>query len=260
MVRCIRLIVVAFLVFGVTFVHAQQTIAFSPTAPSSGETIAIIFTEPFYCAAQPPKLTQQTSDSLTYESLLPPSGSIINCPLIPFPPPTTTTLTVTLATLPPGTYAVTWNTYLSQSSGSPTLISSATATLVVLAAPPLGIGANGLWYDLAYTGSGFNFVMSSVGLIVTYYGWDAAHNRLWLTSDLGPVTITPGLPFALNMNQTADGSFATPAPPSTNSVWGTVTLNFASCTVAKATLSGKDGTVDLNLRQLARPNGLPPDC
>jgi hypothetical protein len=257
---CIRLIVTAFLALGATFVHAQQTIAFSPAAPASGESIAIVFTEPFDCAAQPPKLTQQASNSLTFETLQPPAGSIINCGFIPFPPPATTTLTVKLATLPPGTYAVTWNTYQSQSSGAPTLVSSATATLVVVAAPPLGTGANGVWYDPAYTGSGFNFLMSNAGLIVTYYGWDATHNRLWLTSDLGPVTITPGLPFTLNMNQTAGGSFATPAPPSTNSVWGTVMLNFTSCTAAKATLSGKDGTVDLNLRQLARPSGLPPDC
>lgn len=244
----------------VPFAHAQQTIGFSPTAPLSGQAISIVFTEPFDCAAQPPTLAQQTPGSLVYESLLPPPGTIFNCPFIPFPAPATTTLTVALGALPPGTYAVTWNTYQSQNSGSPMLLSTAAATLVVAAAPPLGTGSNGIWYDPAYTGSGFNVLMSGAGLIVTYYGWDAAHNRLWLTSDIGPATITPGLPIVLNMSQTSGGSFAAPAPPATNAVWGSVTLDFASCTAAKATLSGKDGTVALSLRQLARPSGLPSDC
>jgi len=259
MIPCIRPALAALLALGATmFVHAQSTIAFSPAAPLSGQTIAIDFTAPFNCAAQPPSLTRQTPDSLTYDTVLP--SGVVNCPFIPWPPPIASTFTVTLGSVPPGSYAVTWNTYVSKNSGSPTLVSSTAATLVVAAAPALGVGVNGVWYDPAYTGSGFNLLLSSAGLIVTYYGWDAAHSRLWLTSDLGPVTITPGLPFTLNMGETAGGSFATPAPPSTNSIWGTVTFDFENCSAAKATLSGKDGTVNLNLRQLARPNGLPSDC
>lgn len=108
----------------------------------------------------------------------------------------------------------------------------------------------GLWYDQTYTGSGFNIVMSSVGLLVTYYGWDSNHNRLWLSGDIGPTQITTGTAITLGMNQTAGGSFLSPAPPGTNSKWGTLTLNFSSCKAATATLSGKDGTVNQNLTQI----------
>src|SRR6185437_10068113 len=59
---------------------------------------------------------------------------------------------------------------------------------VALSSSAGGTGAaldvSGLWYDPLYSGSGFNFVVSSVGLITTYYGWDSNNNRLWLTGDI----------------------------------------------------------------------------
>jgi hypothetical protein len=119
----------------------------------------------------------------------------------------------------------------------------------------------GAWYDHATTGSGFNTLMTDKGLLVYYYGWDKDGHRLWLTADFGPKQIAAGTSVALNMIETNGGSFLTPAIPSTQSPWGTLQLNFSSCTQATATLSGKDGTVDSgNLVMLAGVLDMPPGC
>lgn len=110
---------------------------------------------------------------------------------------------------------------------------------------------SGLWYDPTYTGSGFNILVADAGLLVTYYGWDNGHNRLWLTSEIGPKQIGADNPYTLKMYETAGGVFTTPAPPNTNTQWGTLTITFNSCTTATATLDGNDGTVTSNLTQLA---------
>src|SRR5258708_32140538 len=92
----------------------------------------------------------------------------------------------------------------------------------------------------------------SVWCLCVYYSvWAYTHTRLWLAGDIGPTQITRGTAFTLNMSQTSGGSFLVPAPSSTNTKWGTLTLNFSSCTAATATLSGNDGSVNLNLQQLA---------
>lgn len=108
----------------------------------------------------------------------------------------------------------------------------------------------GLWYDPQFTGSGFNILVSSAGLVFTYYGWDLNHNRLWLTSEIGPQQVGADNPYTLKMYQTAGGVFASPAPPSTNTQWGTLTITFNTCSTATATLEGNDGTVTENLNQL----------
>jgi hypothetical protein len=123
--------------------------------------------------------------------------------------------------------------------------------------------ATGDWYDPAYNGSGFNMIVTGAGLSLYYYGWDASGNRLWLVSDLGPTKITPGSTITLNMNRTSGGHFLTPAnPASTASVWGTLKLNFSSCSAATATLTGNNGsTVVLNhLQMIVGVMNAPPGC
>jgi hypothetical protein len=110
----------------------------------------------------------------------------------------------------------------------------------------------GLWYDPAYDGAGFNITMTPSGLLAYYFGWDKSGNRLWLMSELGPLSATPGIPITLAMNQTMGGRLMTPAHPSTSAKWGTLTIDFAKDGGFTATgrLSGLDGTVDLALQKL----------
>jgi hypothetical protein len=100
----------------------------------------------------------------------------------------------------------------------------------------------GAWYDPAYTGSGFNMVMTAQGLALFYYVWDSDGNRLWLISDIGPARITLGIPITLSMNQTNGGIFRAPAGPGTLTPWGALQLEFSSCTHATGSLTGADGS------------------
>jgi hypothetical protein len=118
----------------------------------------------------------------------------------------------------------------------------------------------GDWYDPAYNGSGFNMLMTTQGLSLYYYGWDSGGRRLWLVSDIVPAQNAAGAAITLPMHETNGGYFLAPANPSTLTQWGTVQLNFSSCTAATATLSGNDGAVDLNLQMLAGVLNLPPGC
>ncbi|MEO8802541.1 MAG: hypothetical protein ABI304_05500 [Rudaea sp.] len=109
----------------------------------------------------------------------------------------------------------------------------------------------GSWYDPTYTGAGFSITGAAAGLMVTYYGWDKTGERLWLISAVGPSEISLGQSITLELGKTAGGGYATPAPPSTIAVWGTLTLTFTSCTTATATLDGSDGRLTESLTLLA---------
>ncbi len=158
------------------------------------------------------------------------------------------TLAASLGKLADGRYTVIWDAY-------PEGVRATFAVVSGLMRSMYPSTITGTWYDPAVSGSGFTFQMSGYGLLVTYYGWDAAGNRLWLTSDIGPSSLIPGDPVTLNMSYTTGGTFSNPH----NNVapWGTLVLNFKSCRVATATLSGKDGTANLNLLSLAATVGLP---
>jgi len=132
------------------------------------------------------------------------------------------------------------------------LLTSASGGGSIISTPQ---SVTGLWYDQKYSGSGFNFQMSGSGLLVTYFGWDATGNRMWLISDIGPASITPGTSIALNMSYTVGGTFNNPMHNAAQ--WGNLILNFSNCHAATATLSGKDGTQYLNLQQLSGVVGLP---
>jgi hypothetical protein len=114
---------------------------------------------------------------------------------------------------------------------------------------------SGFWYDSRYSGSGFNLLPSSVGLVVAYYGWDSHGNRLWLTSDIGPKTITLGTPITLNLSYNTGGVFNNPM--NNRVAWGTLSVNFTTCNKATAILNGVDGEQDLNMVQLVGTIGAP---
>jgi hypothetical protein len=124
----------------------------------------------------------------------------------------------------------------------------------------------GAWYDQKYNGSGFNLLMTDSGLLLYYYGWDKDGNRLWLSADFGPKQIVAGTPIKFDMVETNGGTFTAPAGPETQTLWGTLELNFSNdssgkCNKATATLTGKDGgPVTLDMSMLAGVLDMPPGC
>ena len=207
-----------------------QSITFSPPAPKSGETISVTFTEPFNCAALAPVLATSSADSFTFASTL--TDGIVNCPFVPFPPPATSSFTVSLGVLPAGTYGVTWNDYLRHvADGSTTLLGSAKATLVVApGSVVISPGFTGNWYDPASSGHGFSVeVLPGNVMLAEWFAFAPDGGQAWIAAT-GPITgnsavlqgyfpVGPGGRFPPHFD---------PAQLSSQ-YWGTITFVFSDC-------------------------------
>ena len=160
---------------------------------------------------------------------------------------------VSLGKLLDGHYVVDWSYFPDQISGTFDVAASSLVTMNESITNAAGV--SGLWYDPVYSGSGFDFKMLESGLLVTYFGWDAVGNRLWLVSDIGPKVLEWNTPVVLNMNDTVGGVFNSPLHNVVQ--WGSLTLDFSTCDAATASLVGKDGIQNLNLRLLTHIAGQP---
>jgi hypothetical protein len=212
-----------------------QSIEFSPAAPTGGEAVFATLSQPFSCEAQQPALTASSADSFTFDSIFP--YGIVNCPFIPFPPPTTSSFSVSLGSLLAGTYTVTWNIYLSQSSGAPTLLSSTSASLVVMPAVVAGIaispGFTGNWFDPSQSGHGFsievlpgNLMLAEWFVFAPTYGGGL---QTWIVATgpiMGNTAVLQGY-YPVGVG----GLFPPNFNPSQlqNQPWGTITFTFTDC-------------------------------
>jgi hypothetical protein len=116
------------------------------------------------------------------------------------------------------------------------------------------LGVNGLFYDPANPGHGFNFVVHSLGLTVLYYGHTAVGERLWLISDNFSGDLEFDSPILIDMYEVVAGDFGDPQSPPT--VWGNVSLNLADCDTGQASLDGIDGLLEMDLVRLTGMPGL----
>ncbi len=214
-----------------------QSIVFAPAAPTTDDTEVATLSEPFNCAAQPPELTVVSADALTFSSTLP--SGIVNCPVIPFPPPTTSSFPVSLGSLLAGTYTVTWNIYLAQSSGSPTLQSSTSATLVVtpgaIASVAITPGFTGNWYDPDQSGHGFSLeVLPGNVLLAEWFVFAPYGGQAWVVAT-GPITGNSAV--LQGFYTSGAGGLFPPKFDSSqlhNQPWGTITFTFTDCNHGKA--------------------------
>ena len=208
-----------------------QSISFSPSSPSGGQIVVATLSEPFNCAAPQPTLKASSANSFTFESILP--YGPVNCPLIPFPPPTTSNFSASLGPLLPGSYALNWNIYQQQASGTPLLLSSTSAAILVgpaLALMPISPGFTGNWFDPAASGHGFSIeVLPDERMLVQWYVFGTDGGQTWIVAT-GPISgdhavldgyypVGPGARFPPNLD------------PSQlqNELWGTITLTFQDC-------------------------------
>ena len=108
---------------------------------------------------------------------------------------------------------------------------------------------SGLWYDPSRSGDGFNVLISNVGAVVTFYGYDAAGVRLWLISDTYAGPWTPGVAVTLNVFRGNGGTFV--QPQSGTNLWGTMSVRFDSCNSGEFALLGADGVKQSRVVRLA---------
>ena len=126
---------------------------------------------------------------------------------------------------------------------------------------PKAAGITGSWFDPATSGQGLVLhPMSDGQMIVSFYGYKDNSERLWL---IGNYTgqVTKGEPLVINMITASGGSFGGFTPQDiTETPWGTLTINFAGCDKATATLDGVDGQQTMNLVKLAGLQGSRLNC
>jgi len=121
----------------------------------------------------------------------------------------------------------------------------------ILSPGPSGLG--GAWYDPALDGEGHNFVPTSAGTIVYFYGFTAGGEHRWLLSELiDPSDFAVGKEISVVIYHGRGGTFDQPAPSQEAlAVWGTLELSLAACDRASARLTGLDGVKTSQLVKLA---------
>lgn len=237
-----------------------QSISFFPPAPMSGETVAATLSQPFNCAAPQPTLSASSADAFTFDSILP--DGIVNCAFIPFPPPATSDFLVNLGSPLPGTYTVTWNIFLNQSSGAPTLLSSTSASLVVTRSVGVAISAGftGNWFDPNESGHGFSIeVLPGNQMLAEWYVFAPDGGQQWIVA-MGPITGNTAV--LQGYYPVGSGGRFPPhfdASRLQNNPWGTIAFTFTDCDSGQVswwpTVEGY-ATGSIPITRLTMPAGL----
>jgi hypothetical protein len=113
---------------------------------------------------------------------------------------------------------------------------------------------SGAWYDPATDGEGYFLLVTDIGMVVTWYGYDTQGRRLWLLSE--PLTGEIELGVAINLTVMRGGGGVFAHPMNAVEPWGTLSLRFEDCTHATASLAGVDGRHTAQLVQLVAIKGL----
>lgn len=115
---------------------------------------------------------------------------------------------------------------------------------------------NGLWYDPALDGEGYNIVTTPSGTVIYFYGSDEHGNRLWMISETIKDIFREGKTKVITMYESTGGVFDTPVRSARAlSVWGVLRLTFDDCNGGTARLNGIDGLKTSNIIKLAAVPG-----
>ncbi len=128
-------------------------------------------------------------------------------------------------------------------------------TFSAVDAPEEALDLDGVWYDPATSGEGFNVTQGRQGIVAFFYGYDSSGERLWLASDVIRTSVVAGEPVSVAMFLGESGTFDQPGSALTE--WGTLTITAESCASVRFDLDGSDGTKRLQAVRLADGSG---DC
>ena len=115
-------------------------------------------------------------------------------------------------------------------------------------------GMNGLFYDDANPGHGFNFIVHRYGWTAFYFGHTVSGERLWLISENHEGDLEFGTPFTVELYEVVSGTFGRPQSPVTT--WGSAEITLIDCDSGHAMLSGKDGNLFMNFVRLSEMPGI----
>lgn len=100
---------------------------------------------------------------------------------------------------------------------------------------------SGAWYDPTLDGEGFQVFDTPAGWIIYYYGYSPDVQRYWLASeviDIGDPVLDQS--YVMKMMVGEPGSFNNPTPSDQLTEWGTLTVNFESCSKGLFVLESPD--------------------
>lgn len=115
----------------------------------------------------------------------------------------------------------------------------------------------GAWFDLNSEGEGFNMIVTPIGAVVYYYGFDKTGDRLWFISDLIQQTLTVGQPVLSDVFKATVGTFDQPVPSEQALVkWGTLRIEVSNCDSITMTMDTDEGLKTSSTFKLAGVVGL----
>jgi hypothetical protein len=111
---------------------------------------------------------------------------------------------------------------------------------------------SGIWWDSTKDGEGYNVYKTPFGWLIYFFGYSAAGEFLWITSDLVQLDeLIFGQAIEFPMLIGVPGSFENPSPSAQLQPYGSLTVIFSGCDEGVFTLDGLDGVKVSNVIKLA---------
>jgi len=115
----------------------------------------------------------------------------------------------------------------------------------------------GAWFDISAEGEGYNLIVTPVGSVIYYYGFDKKGDRLWFISGLMQQTLAVGQTISTDVFKATVGTFDDPVPSDQSlSNWGTLSIVVTDCTHITITMETMEGDKVSNTVKIAGVVGL----
>ena len=115
----------------------------------------------------------------------------------------------------------------------------------------------GAWFDIGADGEGYNLIVTPIGSVIYYYGFDKTGDRLWFISGLIQQTLAVGQTITTDVFKATVGTFDNPVPSDQSlSKWGTLSIVVTDCTHITITMETMEGDKISNTVKIAGVVGL----
>ena len=115
----------------------------------------------------------------------------------------------------------------------------------------------GAWFDFNTEGEGFNLIVTPIGSVIYYYGFDKSGDRLWFISGLMQQVLAVGQTITTDLFKAVAGTFEQPVPSDQSlEKWGTLSMVVIDCGHITITMDTIEGLKVSNTVKIAGVVGL----
>lgn len=115
----------------------------------------------------------------------------------------------------------------------------------------------GAWFDFSTEGEGYNLIVTPIGSVIYYYGFDKTGDRLWFISGLMQQTLVVGQTINTDLFKATVGTFDNPIPSDQSlEKWGTLSIVVIDCSHITITMDTMEGLKVSNTVKIAGVVGL----